>query len=154
MPAIEVPESHSDETVALRILGSQDAWPYCQAYNEDPELAAALGMGADPDEASFERQIARAPGLREGGVRSSSRSSRPSLSRTSCSARSSSTRFSGITLGRRSASGSPLPRVLLHHDGDVADMSDMRTPARANAKYEGALPRSAAEMPTTLEMKK
>ena len=104
--------------------------------------------------AETERQIALAPGLREGGVRSSSRSSRPSLSRRSCSARSSSTRFSGITLGRRSASGSPLPRVLLHHDGDVADMSDMRTPARANAKYEGALPRSAAEMPTTLEMKK
>jgi ribosomal-protein-alanine N-acetyltransferase len=67
VPAIEVPESHSDETVALRILGSQDAWPYCQAFNEDPELATALGMGADPDEASFERQIARAPGLREGG---------------------------------------------------------------------------------------
>jgi RimJ/RimL family protein N-acetyltransferase len=67
MPAIEVPESLSDGKLALRVLGSQDAQPYCQAFQEDPGLGATLGMGSDPDEASFERQVAQADGLRASG---------------------------------------------------------------------------------------
>ncbi|MGI8624123.1 MAG: GNAT family N-acetyltransferase [Solirubrobacteraceae bacterium] len=57
------------ERIALRDLAPGDVAPYLQAFADDPDLAATIGMEEAPSTAAARRMVRREPHARDAGER-------------------------------------------------------------------------------------
>jgi RimJ/RimL family protein N-acetyltransferase len=67
VPGLPLPANLGRDGVALRRLRGRDAGPFAQAFRDDPDLGAAVGMEEDPGEGWVRRFIASQARLRARG---------------------------------------------------------------------------------------